>query len=163
MKLTKIFYGNQYVKSFRVGITKWQIFKYKAKILIKRAVIASFIIGLVYGSFHLGRATTEPVRVYADKIVEVEIKGKSPVMDRIAKCESGGSHIEKSTGQVVMRSNTNKSVDIGKYQINSVWFKKATELGFDVTTEKGNEAMAYWIYENRGTNDWYASKDCWSK
>jgi hypothetical protein len=62
-----------------------------------------------------------------------------------------------------MRSNTNKSVDIGKYQINSVWFKKATELGLDITKEEDNEAMAYWIYENRGTGDWYSSQSCWSK
>jgi hypothetical protein len=23
--------------------------------------------------------------------------------------------------------------------------------------------MAYWIYENRGTGDWYSSEKCWKK
>jgi hypothetical protein len=62
-----------------------------------------------------------------------------------------------------MRANTNKTVDIGRYQINSVWNKKASELGLDLTIEADNEKMAYWIYENRGTGDWYSSEKCWKK
>jgi hypothetical protein len=92
-----------------------------------------------------------------------EVKGKTPVMDRIAKCESGNSHIDPKTGQVYMVANTNKTVDVGKYMINSVWHKKAKELGFDITKEVDNEKMAYWIYENMGTEAWVYSKHCWNK
>lgn len=159
----KVFFGETRLKDIAVGATKWEVFKYKFMRATRATVMAVFALGLLYGAFFTGRVTTEPVKVFADKEVIVEVKSKSPVMERIAKCESGGHHIEKATGQVVMRSNTNKSVDVGKYQINSVWFKKATELGLDITKEKDNEEFAYWLYENRGTNDWYSSKACWSK
>jgi len=133
--------------------------KLKLWFLAKVCVLA----WLIVGGIKVGQHVTPVNTVYADREIIKEVRVKAPVMERIAKCEAGGQHGEKATGQVVMRSNTNKTVDIGKYQINTVWFKKAHELGYDVTTEKGNEDMAYWLYENRGTNDWYASRDCWAK
>jgi len=139
--------------------------RFMDKVLAVSGLVALFI-GMFYGSFKAGQATTQASTTHANILVPTEVikevRKSAPVMERIAKCESGAKHIEASTGQVVMRSNTNKTVDIGKYQINTVWFKKATELGYDITTEKGNEAMAYWIYENRGTQDWYASASCWN-
>ena len=84
-------------------------------------------------------------------------------MERIAKCESGNNQFD-STGQVQLNANTNKSVDIGVFQINNkVWGKKATELGYDLMVEKDNRAMAEYIYETRGTEPWGASSKCWSK
>jgi hypothetical protein len=164
--MTKIYQGRDIIGRFTCDgkrYTRWQLIVLKAKIAFKRLLLVSFVFGVIYGAFQVGRVTTEPVKVFADREVVREVKGKAPIMERIAKCESGGSHIDKITGQVLMRSNVNKTVDLGKFQINSVWFKKATELGLDITKEVDNEKMAYWIYENRGTNDWYASRDCWSK
>ncbi len=93
---------------------------------------------------------------------EPVVDKEAPVLERIAQCESGGKHLGKS-GQVLLSANTNDTVDVGKYQVNTVWFGKATELGLDITTEEGNKAMAEWIYFNRGTEDWYSSKHCWAK
>jgi hypothetical protein len=136
---------------------------YSIRTLRRLGMIVAFIT-LIAGTAFIYREVN-PKTVTAQGIETIVVKtvyAESPIMERIAKCESGGKHYD-STGQVVMRSNTNKSVDVGKFQINSVWFKKATELGFDVTTEKGNTDMAYWIYANRGTQDWYASRDCWAR
>jgi hypothetical protein len=161
--MLKVIYNGDFLCNIYPHATKWQVFKYRLALLTRRTLMAVFALGMLYGAFFTGRVTTSPVKVFADKEVIVQVKSKSPVMDRIAVCESGGHHIEKATGQVIMRSNTNKTVDVGKYQINSVWFKKASELGLDITKEKDNEEFAYWLYENRGTNDWYSSKSCWSK
>lgn len=112
-------------------------------------------------------ATNEVVR-------EVVKEREAPVLDRIADCESGvrltngtakpgsATHYDKH-GQVLMRGNTNGSIDVGKYQINSVWFAQASALKLDVTDEADNKTMAEWIYENKGTGDWYASQSCWKR
>jgi hypothetical protein len=101
-----------------------------------------------------------PERIMVERIVEVNIEsGVPPIMKRIATCESNNSHYDKN-GQVLI----NKTQDAGRYQINiPIWGKKATELGLNLMVEKDNEEMALWIYENRGTVDWYASQDCWNK
>lgn len=142
--------------------TKFQVMRYKANMIAKRVLytgaVTVSIAWLVVGALHIGMANAKTTSVKVEVVKEVRIK--APVMDRIAKCESGGRHTD-STGQVVLRGNTNKTVDVGLYQINSVWYKKATELGLDITKESDNEAMAYWIYENRGTGDWYSSEKCW--
>lgn len=143
--------------------TKFQVMKHRAinlsKRIIKTGAITVSVAWIATGAIHIGMKFA-PI-VYAEKEVVKEVRVKAPVMDRIAKCESGNTHYDKN-GQVLMRSNTNKSVDVGKYQINSVWFGKASELGLDITKESDNEKMAYWIYENRGTGDWYASAKCWT-
>jgi len=92
----------------------------------------------------------------------------SPVLDRIADCESGngtkGSARHTKNGQVILMGNTNKTVDVGKYQINAYyWGAKATELGLDITKEADNKKMAEWIYANKGTGDWSASAKCWQR
>ena len=164
--MTKIFWGNQYITKFNCDgkkRTRMERFVLKTKYYLLQSFKVCIALWILMGVFHAGAKFIPQTPVYAEKIVEVTVKNKVPVMERIAKCESGGQHVDKKTGQVIMRSNTNKTVDVGKYQINSIWFKKAGELGLDITKEKDNEAFAYWLYENRGTQDWYASKDCWSR
>lgn len=81
------------------------------------------------------------------------------ILDKIAMCESSNRHFNNS-GEV-LRGTINPS-DIGKYQINEkYWKEKAEELGFDIYTEEGNEAMALWLYEHYGTKCWAWSKPCW--
>lgn len=141
---------------------KFSPFKRGVKMFFKRLFILSLVSASIYGIYVLGGILNPKVH-----IVEAEVKQEIPaVLQRIAGCESQGSRKAKGThhdknGQVLMRSNTNKSVDVGKYQVNTVWFSKATELGLDITKEKDNETMALWIYQNRGTEDWSASKKCW--
>lgn len=165
MKKTKIWYGNQYVGNFNCDgkrYTKLQYLVYRVKRFIRRFTIASACISCLGWAMWLG-SQYMPLTVYAEKEIVKEIRAKAPVMERIAQCESGNQHINPKTGQVYMLSNTNKTVDVGKFMINTVWHKKAKELGLDITKEKDNEEMAYWIYENFGTEAWTYSKKCWSK
>lgn len=143
--------------------------QYKGKFLFKVKVFFKelFKLNLGFGLIALVLSTTytlggvnNPKKVYADRFVPTQLD--SPIMDRIAYCESSNSQFD-STGQVLVRPNTNHTVDIGKYQINSVWNKKATELHLNLFLEQDNKTMAYWIYNNRGTQDWLASYKCWSK
>lgn len=83
------------------------------------------------------------------------------VLQKIAICESGGSHYDKDGS--ILRGKINPK-DIGKYQINEkYWKEKAEKLGFDIYSEEGNELMAFYIYEKNGTTPWNWSKKCWSK
>lgn len=84
------------------------------------------------------------------------------IMERIAKCEGGGTHYKKD-GTLVKNINKNGTIDFGKFQINSHWEDEAVKLGYNIYLPEGNEAFAYHLYHTRGTEDWYSSKACWSK
>lgn len=162
MKYTKIFNGNQYVTKFNCDgkkYSKFQLFKIRCKQALVILILLGVASGVVSGSFWIGRYTTDPITVEAIKEVPVEVETPSPVMERIAKCESGGRHTHN--GQVVFNANSNDSVDIGLFQINSLWSKKATELGYNLTIEKDNRAFAMYLYKNFGTSPWSASSKCW--
>jgi hypothetical protein len=170
MKQTKIFYGRDLIGRFACDgrkYTKFQIQMFYAKRAAKRTVtIAAIIVTagwIMTAGIYYAKANIQPEIAWAKEIVVVPVTVIPPVMQRIAVCESNGKHFDPKTGQVYMLANTNKTVDVGKYMINTVWHKKAKELGFDITTEKGNEAMAYWIYQNIGTSPWSFSASCWSK
>lgn len=164
-KPLKVFWNGKLLREVYPHATPFQVFRFKLYRLTRKLAIVASIIAIVYTAFLLG-SKLNPATVYTKAEVIKEVDTPSPIMQRIAGCESQGSaklsgtHFDKN-GQVLMRSNTNKSVDVGKYQINTVWFAKATELGLDITLEKDNEKMAYWIYKNRGTGDWYSSRSCW--
>lgn len=147
---------NQYEKK-----SVWGRFKSWMWVQTKRVMIIALLIGSGYvvAFVHISKAEVEFVD--REVIKEVEVSRIPAVMERIAKCESGGTHYRN--GQVIFNGNTNKSVDIGKYQINSVWNATATKMGLDLTKEKDNEAFAMHIYHTRGTEDWYSSKACWNK
>ena len=158
MKPIKVLWNGKLLREIYPHATRWQVFKFKVKRFFRKVFIASGIVIASYSLFILGGALNPKIN-YIQAETPKEI---IPVLERIAKCESGSKQFDKN-GQVLMRSNTNRSVDVGKYQINTVWFAKATELGYDLTTEKGNIAMAEWIYANRGTGDWSSSSNCWKK
>lgn len=161
-----MFYGNQYLGSVRIDgrkYSKTQIIGMKIANTIKKALLLSLVIvlggWLVTAGIYIAKANIEPSKVYAKEIVEVPIYSIPPVMNRIAKCESGGVHYKN--GQVIMRPNSNGTVDIGKFQINSVHNKQASKMNLDLTKEKDNEAFAMWMYHNEGTGPWYPSRTCW--
>jgi hypothetical protein len=164
MKKINVFWNGKKLCEMYPHATKFQVFKWKAKKFFRKLFITTTAIvmgcSMLVISHEVGRRV-DPTVVYASTTVEVPVESDSPVMDRIAKCESGNMHYKN--GQVIIRPNTNGTVDIGRYQINSVWNKKASELGLDLTKEKDNEVFAMWLYKNRGTNDWYSSASCWNK
>jgi hypothetical protein len=141
--------------------TAWGRFKYNVVLWFKRIVKLLTFTGFVYGVFVLGGVLNPNLQYQTVEAIK-EVESKAPIMERIINCESGGKQFDKN-GQVLMRSNTNKTVDVGLGQINTVWFAKATELGYDLTTEQGNRAMVYWIYKNKGTAPWASSSKCWNK
>lgn len=117
---------------------------------------------LVTIAYFVGGKLTHTI-VYQTNEVIREVELEAPVLERIAKCESGNSHFARS-GQVLVMGNSNKSVDVGKYQINAqIWGAKATELKLNLFVEKDNEEFAKYLYRNYGTEAWVWSKKCWSK
>ncbi len=84
----------------------------------------------------------------------------APYMVTVLKCESELRQFDEKTGQVLISSSN----DVGVSQINlKVHAKTARDLGFDIYTTVGNLAYARYLFELRGTEDWYMSKHCWGK
>lgn len=160
MKIIKIFHDGK-----RIGSIQKMGFISRMEIRLKRFLILTAkvcaIAWIVVGSVKYMQ-TYHPKVVFAEKEVVVEVESDAPVMSRIAKCESGGKHISPS-GQVVVNVNSNGSYDTGLYQINSIWNKKATELGYDLYKESDNKAFAMYLYKTHGSEPWYSSKSCWNK
>lgn len=159
VKHTRVFYGNQYKGSFRVGQSRVSRFFSTLWTYLSFFLVAGFIVlaGLVLIGTDYGQVKAEP----EVRIIELIDETVPPVLSRIAECESNSRHFGKS-GQVLAVGNKNGSVDVGRYQINvSSWGEKATELGYDLYDEKENELMALWIYENYGTEPWKWTKSCW--
>jgi hypothetical protein len=95
-----------------------------------------------------------------ERTLVVEVEGPedpSVIMEKIAKSESGGTHYRKD-GTLIKNLNKNGTIDFGKFHINSAWEAKAASMGMNIYLPEGNDAFAYWLFENRGTEDWYSSK-----
>ena len=131
------------------------------KIFFKKLVFWLIVVVIFAGIIQYFR-WAYPTEKIVTKEVLVERPVTYPVLDRIAKCESNNSHYDKN-GQVMLRGNRNGSVDVGRFQLNSIWFSKATELGLDLTKEKDNEEFAIYLYKTFGTEPWVFSKSCWNK
>src|SRR5574343_730762 len=153
--MTKIYYMGKRINTpmqrFKAWVTMWAI----------RLIWICAIVLVIVGIYELG-AYTNPKTIITKAEVIKEVPIRANILERIAQCESGNKHYAKN-GQVQINVNKNGTVDIGVMQINTVWFVKATELGLDITKEADNRAMAQWIYENRGTGDWYSSQKCWMR
>lgn len=172
MKSIKVFYMGRPLREVYPHATRWQVLKWKTQEFLKAIVRFLFKVGMIGGigySLFMAGAYFNPVVSYAVQEKQVLITKDVPIMDRIAGCESEGnpnskgSHFGKN-GQVRTHANTNGTTDIGRYMINNdVWGAKATSLGYNIFTDKGNHDMAYWIYENKGTVDWSASARCWQR
>ncbi len=165
MKSIKVFYNGEPLRNIYPHATKFQVFKYRLRKFLRQFVMYSlttvFAFGILYGTFRAG-SSFAPTVTYADHEVIKEVESSSPVMNRIAQCESGSSHLGKS-GQITVKVNTNGTYDLGKFQINSIWNAQATKLGYDLTKESDNEAFAMWLYKNQGTGAWASSSKCWNK
>jgi muramidase (phage lysozyme) len=159
IKITNNELGREYIKQSR-GMRKYH-FRQKVRSFFKKLIFWLIIIIAFAGLVQYFR-WAYPTEKIVIKEVAVERPIEYPVLKRIAKCESNDKHFGES-GQVLMVGNTNKSVDVGRYQINTLWFKKANEMGLDLTDEKDNEAFAIYLYKTYGTEPWIHSKKCWNK
>lgn len=78
---------------------------------------------------------------------------------KIAKCESGNNQFDEQGNVIRGKQNRN---DIGRFQINLTYhLEEAKALGFDLFTDEGNSAFAFWLYDHEGTQPWNWSKSCW--
>ncbi len=153
MKTSKWF-GNQFRSS------KWIAFKRK----VKQVTIVLFVMCLMgQASYWFRELSPKTVVAQVPVVQYVTATSTMPILSRIAKCESGQKQFA-SNGQVLMKANTNGSVDAGYMQINmTIWGKKATAMGYDLTKEKDNKAFGEWLFVNYGSEPWYLTKNCWSK
>lgn len=144
-----------------IYLTKWKAFKYKVSVFFKKLFKVSLSLSVIALAFYAGQFSSSTT-TYAQPIEKI-VLADSPVLDRIAKCESPNGQLAKN-GQVQVHANSNGTVDAGMYQINiQVWGAKATELGYDLFSKEGNKKMAEWLYANKGTSPWYSSAKCWDK
>jgi hypothetical protein len=149
----KIFYNGRRING------RFDSFKAKAQRAVRKAVQAAGVVAVLSLAFAFGGAfySTSTITVSASTI-----EAPSPILDRIAQCESHGHQLNPN-GQVLLNVNTNGTVDIGKYQINSIHEAEATKLGDDLFTLEGNTAYAKYLYANEGTGDWASSQKCWAR
>lgn len=158
-KPVKIYYNDKLYAKVDINKRAKKIKKDRTE----RNVIAGmiiFFIAVIAGGFFFedttaikeAEAKEIPKPIVIEKIVKVKDDTIPPILLKIAKAESGNRHFD-SQGNVVKGKVNNK--DIGKFQLNeTVWGKKAKELGYDIYTEKGNEQMALWIFEHYGSVPW---------
>jgi len=158
-KKVRLYVNGERQKDVYLYKTKFQVFKIKAKRFFKKLFILTMIVLAIIAIFKIGGVMNSKEVVTQ---IEVKIEPQTPVLDRIAKCESPTGHYKN--GQVAFYGNKNGSVDIGKFMINNaIWGKKATEMGLNLTNEKDNETFAKYLYQNYGTEPWIWSKHCWNK
>ena len=155
MKLRVMWNGRSlrdiYLHGTHFQVSKWRALRFAQKLLIVSLLVSGLYTSYSFG-FYMGPPTIKQVS---------DQEAVYPVLERIAKCESGGSQYDKN-GQVLLHWNKNGTIDIGKYAVNETyWGAQATKLGFDLTVEADNRKMAVWIYYNKGTGDWSASHACW--
>lgn len=93
---------------------------------------------------------------WAQTVDKTSIPDAPAIMLDVAHCESGTRQYD-FPGHVL----TSQTNDVGYFQINKSWRKKALALGYDIMTPEGNIGFALWLYHTRGLRDWSASKHCW--
>lgn len=81
---------------------------------------------------------------------------KPTLAKAIISCEGGASATSTNI-------NTNGSVDIGPWQINSSNWPDAKKRGLDVSKIDDNILYGFLMMSDGGTHPWSASKFCWSK
>jgi hypothetical protein len=125
---------------------------------------------LSLGYAHSKVAAAPEVIVKTETVTVEKEMGIPPVLQRIARAESGGSHFctpelagrkmcpQGAVGQVLV----NDTLDVGLYQINlRYWGKWCADRGYDVFNEKQNEKCALDLFLEKGTEPWYLSKKNW--
>jgi hypothetical protein len=106
--------------------------------------------------------------VYADymnpettyETIVITEKDPVKVLEAVAQCESQRRQYHKN-GSLVFGINTNKTIDVGYYQINTSNEPLARLKGWDIYTYEGNREMALYLYEKEGLKPWNSSRHCW--
>ena len=103
------------------------------------------------------RKTIEDTSEAVLELIQQEFGDDWKIMKRIAECESGFRQYD-SKGQTLIGQETK---DIGLFQINPKWLKKAGYFQMDIYRTKDNVRMAKIIKDIQGLNAWEMSFNCW--
>ena len=162
-KKVKIFCMGKRLKDIYPHATKYQVFKYKVRKFAHRCLLLVIVGAILFGIFEAGRYVSPEKVIYTSQEVIKEVPVKAPLLDKIAKCESPNGHFGKN-GQVSNYGNKNGTVDIGAYMINSYyWGQTATDMGLNLWVEADNKEFAEWLFSEKGSEPWIATKSCWRK
>ncbi len=136
--------------------------KRATRYIIPRAGIAIVAFAILSGVYFYGQfeASREISAVRTITNVVMQPVGIAPVLHRIALAESGDKQYGKD-GQVVIHVNNNGTYDTGRFQVNSIWNKLATKMGYDLMKEKDNEAFAIYLFNEHGSTPWESSRKNW--
>lgn len=120
-------------------------------------LVLTFLVTMLTNTLAVFAGTTDK-NAGVEELVR-EVFADAPIMVRVFRCESGLKQFE-TNGEVLVSPTR----DVGVSQINlKAHAKTAKQLGFDIYTTEGNLAYARYLFERRGTRDWYMSKHCWNK
>ena len=96
-----------------------------------------------------------------DQAVREYFRG-TPVMVRIAKCESGFKHFDPDEPNGLNNNPSPSSSAAGIFQILlKTHGPKARGMGLDLRTVNGQLGYARYLYRHNGTRDWKATRKCW--
>lgn len=104
------------------------------------------------GTVRLTRASASTIGAYID----AKFGSAAPTARRIASCES-------SYRETAINTNTNGSIDIGVFQMNTIHDGgNRTAFAHDLLCYKTNVDKAYQLYQQSGGfGPWYSSQSCW--
>lgn len=156
MKLTKIFYGNQYVSKFNCDgkrYTKWQIFKIKTKNFFKKVLKLLILAGIIYAIIYV----FFPCYKEVDKIIKVDnlatkvetLKGE--VLDTLRTCESSGA--SEADGLLVYDSNKQVSIGLYQFQKKTVIYYYKTLYGKEINGKEAIEIALDYDLSRKLAND----------
>lgn len=102
---------------------------------------------------------SEQVRVKTTQEIMDEQFAATPILKKIAFCESG--HRQFNENGSVLRGYVN-SQDVGLMQINEKYhLSTAQKLGINIYTTEGNIEYAQYLYRTQGVKPWVHSSHCW--
>jgi hypothetical protein len=105
---------------------------------------------------------SEEVKVRTTEEIIAEHFKDTPILKRIAFCESQNRQIDEKTG-VTLRGTVNPQ-DVGLMQINEKYHLEASKkLGLDIYTLEGNADYAKHLYVTQGVKPWVYSSTCWDR
>lgn len=162
VKTRKIYLHSTWYERLWINIKRGLWYGFSCTVAMAMVVV----VALVYHQMNLPKVVSS---AHAQEVKKINVP---PILLAIADCETGdrlpnGKAVKGTarqygkSGQVLMTGNTNKSVDVGKFAINSTNYKLATKLGYDLTTEEGNTKMALYLHKKNGVQDWRFSASCW--
>jgi hypothetical protein len=105
---------------------------------------------------------SEQVKVKTTEEIIAEHFTDTPILKKIAICESQNRQFDEKTGGV-LRGYVN-SQDVGVMQINEKYHLEASKkLGLDIHTLEGNIDYSKHLYKTQGVKPWVHSSHCWDK